>query len=193
VNHIPNGFLDWRMPASSEEISWGLAPHSSTPPTLSHSVWQVTAADATVLTYGDTYPSITIKPYGKGYFIYYGAMQPLIGHGGWASGMYAYAVFRNAIQWAFESAGLPLPRLSPWPYPYDAAFMVRHDLENFANEIADLELSAQYEAAHGAKGDYYFCTGTLRQDMSSSYDTNAVVASLRRAISGIGARMKRLM
>src|SRR5207302_617868 len=130
---------------------------------------------------------LLVQPYGKGWFIYYAPMQPLIGHGGWSPGMYAYAVFRKAIEWAFESARLPLPKLSPWPYQYDAAFMVRHDLEDFDAEVSHIEASAQFEQANGARGDYYFCTGTLREDMSPSYETNAVVTSLRRAIINNGA------
>src|SRR6185369_765942 len=115
------------------------------------------------------------------------AMQPLIGHGGWAPGMYAYLIVRKAIEWAFESSRLPIPKLSPWPYPYNAAVMVRHDLENFQNEIAAIEASAQIEFTNGLKGEYYFCTGTLREEMSPTYDTNAVVASLRRAVSNYNA------
>lgn len=185
VSHLPEEQLNWRMPSHSEEISWGISPsHQFLAP---HDVWQVKAGDATVLAQGDIYPYVLVKPYGKGCFIYYAPMQPLIGHGGFAPGMYAYVIFRRAIEWAFESARLPVPRLSPWPYAYDAAFMVRHDLEDFPNEIADLEASAQYEYSVGAKGDYYFCTGTLRQDMAGSYNTNAVVASLQRAIRNYGA------
>src|SRR5205085_6270976 len=82
---------------------------------------------------------------------------------------------------------LPVPKLSPWPFPYDAALTVRHDLEDFQNEIAGIEASAQVEFTNGVKGDYFFCTGTLRQDMSPTYDTNAVVASMRRAISNYSA------
>ena len=69
--------------------------------------------------------------------------------------------------------------------------MVRHDLEDFANEVADIELSAQVELSYGAKGDYYFCTGTLREDMSPSYNTNTVVTSIRRAIANDGATVGR--
>src|SRR2546428_9938224 len=101
--------------------------------------------------------------------------------------MYAYVIFRRAIEWAFESANLPLPKLSPWPYPYDAAFMVRHDLENFTNEIAQIEASALVEFTNGAKGDYFFCTGTLRDDAAPTYDTNAIVAGMRRGVTKPGA------
>jgi len=185
LSHIPDGALSWRMPSSSEEISWGVSPaHQFLAP---HDVWRTSVTDATLLAQGDEVPCLAVKPFGKGYFIYTAAFQPLIGHGGFAPGMYAYLIFRNAIEWAFETARLPLPRLSAWPYSYDAAFMVRHDLENFAAEIANIEASAQVERNLGAKGDYYFCTGTLRQDMAGAYDTNAVVASLRRAVGQYGA------
>jgi hypothetical protein len=183
--HLPAGQLTWRMPAHAEEITWGVSP--SHPFLAPHDIWRVQATDATVLAAGDAYPYLTVKSYGKGCFIYYAPLQPLIGHGGWAPTMHAYLIFRRAIEWAFENARLPVPRLSPWPYPYDAAFMVRHDLENEQALIANIEASAQFEYTNGARGDYYFCTGTLREQMSASYDTNAVVSSLRRAISSYGA------
>src|SRR5207248_3831823 len=142
---------------SSEEQAWNSsAAPPSTPNLIAHSVWQVNPTTATEIASGDVYSYLLVQPYGKGWFIYYAPMQPLIGHGGWSPGMYAYAVFRKAIEWAFESANLPLPRLSPWPYPYDAAFMVRLDLENFASEIADVELSAQFESSAVPQVDYYF-------------------------------------
>jgi Putative Ig domain/Bacterial Ig domain len=184
-SHIPNGQNTWRMPSSSEEIPWGISP--SHPFLAPHDIWQVQATDATVLAQGDTTPFLAVKPYGKGYFIYCAAYQPLIGHSGFAPSMYAYVIFRRAIEWAFESANLPLPKLSPWPYQYDAAFMVRHDLENFTNEIAAIEASAQFEFTNGAKGDYYFCTGTLRDDASPAYNTNSLIAGMRRAVTNYGA------
>jgi hypothetical protein len=186
MNHIPSGQLTWRMPSDSEEIMWGTSPDH--PFLAPHDVWRVQAGDATVLARGDNYPYLLVKQYGKGYFIYYAPMQPLIGHGGFAPSMYAYVMFRKAIEWAYETATLPIPRLSPWPYQYDAALIVRHDLENYQNEVAHIEASAGFEFTNGVKGDYYFCTGTLRVDMSpGGYNTNAVVQSLRRAISNYGA------
>lgn len=186
TSHIPGGQLTWRMPTSADEIPWGVSPDH--PFLDSHDVWQVQAAGATVLAQGDSYPYLAVKQFGKGYFIYCAAFQPLIGHGGFAPGMYSYVMLRRAIEWAFETANLPVAKLSPWPYQYDAAFMIRHDLENFQNEIADLEASAQVEFTNGAKGDYYFCTGTLREEMGpAGYDTNSVIAGLRRAVANYGA------
>ncbi|HXC99831.1 MAG TPA: hypothetical protein VN048_10855, partial [Verrucomicrobiae bacterium] len=175
VSHIPAGVLSWAMPNSADETFWGsTSPHTGQQPQVYHLVWQVQAADATVVALGDNYPYLLVKPYGKGYFIYIAAMQPVVGHSGWAPGMYAYMTFRKAIEWAFESANLSVAKLSPWPYQYDSAFMVRHDLEDYADEISNINYSAQFEAANGARGDYYFCTGTFRVEMpTNGYPTNS--------------------
>jgi hypothetical protein len=188
VGDIPAGTLNWRMPSYSEEISWGTSPtHYFLAP---HDLWQVQATDATILAWGDSRPFIVVKKYGKGFFIYHAAFQPLVGHGGFAPGTYSYVVFRRAIEWAFESLGLAVPKLSPWPYPYDSAFMVRHDLENFQSEIAHVEASSQVEFNAGVRGDYYFTTGTLRSDMGpAGYNTNLVIESMKRAITNYGATL----
>ena len=152
-----------------------------------HDVWQVNASNATVLAAGDNYPYITLNQYGKGYIIYDCAFQPVIGHGGFAPGMYAYMIFRRSVEWAFQSANLPVPKLSPWPYEYDAAFMERHDLENYTNEIESILSSAQVEWSNNVKGDYYFWTGQLREDMYNLTNTNTVINNLRLAVSTYGA------
>jgi hypothetical protein len=184
ITHIPGGELTWRIPSKSEEISWGISPnHAYLAP---HDQWRVSAPGATVLATGDSFPYLTIRQFGKGWFIYCAQLQPLVGHGGFAPGMYAYVFFRKAIEWAYEANNLPIPKISPWPYPYDAAFMVRHDLENFTNEIAAVAASAQVEFTNGARGDYYFCTGTLRDDAPAA-QTNAIVIGLRQAVTNYGA------
>ncbi len=184
VSHIPAGTLHWKWPVSADEISLGVSPNFGGP--LNHYIWQVTPKGATVLANGDSSPYLLVQPYGKGWFIYHAAMQPLLGHGGYDSGMYAYVIFRRAIEWAFQSAGLPVAKLSPWPYSYDAAVMFRHDMEDFPSFINSIEASAQYEHSMGAKGDYYFCTGALRNNYSASDQSNEV-ASLQRAITQYGA------
>jgi len=183
VSGIPSGTLNWRMPLTSEEIPiQGIDPN----PVIhgNHLIWRVNAADATVIARGSSAPLLTIKNYGKGTFIYHSVFQPLIGHGGFDSGMYAYLIYRNAIEGAFESANEPIIRLSPWRYQYDAAFIVRHDFENIPDLIRSIETSAAFESSHGAHGDYYFCTGTLRDQMA---DKTTVISSLRRAVSNYGA------
>ena len=90
-------------------------------------------------------------------------------------------IYRSAIEWAFEAANLPLIKRSPWPYEYDAAFMVRHDFENLLNLVLDIENSARYEASIGVKGDYYFTTGILRTMQAK--DRQPFIDSLRRAVT----------
>jgi hypothetical protein len=185
VTNIPPGWLNWRMPSSAEEVSWGT--HSCDTQSnhvflAAHQIWSAAPSDATELAVGWTTVSnlyLASKPYGSGYFIYDAALQPLIGHGGFAPSMYAYAIFRRAIEWAFEAAQRPVVKLSPWPYEYDAAFMVRHDFENFTNEIANIPNSALFEYTHGAWGDYYFCTGTVRSNANQAAMTNG----LRQAVT----------
>ena len=184
VSHIPDGVIEWDMPYSAEDIPYGVAPDNAF--NTVHLAWQVQAGDASVIADGDTYPYLLVKQFGRGYFIYSAAMQPLIGHGGNDSGMYAYGIFRNAIEWAFESAKLPIPKLSPWPYPYDAALEIRHDLEAIPGLINQCEASARFEHTNGAAGDYYFCTGELRVNYGLTDRTNEI-ASLRRAASLYGA------
>ena len=187
TSHIPVGTAAWQMPLTSEDISWGTSPHPGSQAEIEtyHYIWQVTPGNATVIATGDgTLPYITTTPYGQGQFIYDAAMQPLMGFGGFSPGMYAYGIFRNAIQWAFQSANIPLAKVSPWPYQYNAAYMVRHDLEDYQSDISEIESSAQFENSLGALGEYYFCTGTLRVEMGNS---PSVIAGLQQAATLYGA------
>ena len=191
-SHVPAGTLTWRLPSGSEEIPWGTSssttqPHNNGQAQAPHDVWQVANNGATVLAQGGSTPFLTVRQYGKGYIIYCAAMQPMLGNGGWAPTVHSYLTLRRTIEWAFETFDQPVVKLAPWPFQYDAAYIVRHDLESFADIIAAVETSAQYEFTNGCTGDYYFCTGTLRENMHPNYNTNNVVASLRRAISNYGA------
>ncbi len=187
TSHIPTGTAMWQMPLTSEDISWGTSPHPNSQSQIEpyHYIWQVTSSNATVIATGDNgLPYITTTPYGQGQFIYDAAMQPLMGVGGFAPGMYTYGIFRNAIQWAFQSANIPLAKVSPWPYPYNAAYMVRHDFEDYQGDISSIAASAQFENSLGALGEYYFCTGTLRVEMANS---PSVIAGLQQAATQYGA------
>ena len=80
VSHIPSGYLEWDMPQTSEDISWGTSPtHSRN--TL-HRTWRVSAGGATVIASSSRVPLLAANSYGRGYFIYHAGMQPLIGNGG---------------------------------------------------------------------------------------------------------------
>jgi len=181
VAHIPKGYLVWDLPRTADEIHWGTSYFGHFVEN-GHYDFKVHVSDATVVAIGSDYPLLTVKDYGKGTLIYHADLQPLIGFGGADAGMYAYGIYRNAIEWAFEAANLPIVKLSPWQYPYDAAFIIRHDFENTSGEAIEGSAKAEFQA--GAKGDYYFCTGVLRDQYKNSPN---IVASLRRAVSLYGA------
>ena len=185
TDHIPLGSLNWYLPLTSEEIPLGTTTNHVVH--KDHYAWAVDVIDANVLATGSSGPLLATKVNGNGRFIYYGIMQPLIGLGGNDSGMYSYLIFRNAIEWAFEQANLPIVKLSPWRYPYDSAFIVRHDFENDASLIQSIESIAQSEKAKGVKGEYYFCTGVVRigseDNQLSDAQKQATIASLQRAVS----------
>ncbi len=182
ISHFPSGSLIWRLPSAADETLWGTSPAHTL--TISNLAWQTQPSDATVLAQGNGRPYLTVKSYGKGSFVYHAGMQPMIAHGGYGPGMYAYRIFRNAIESAFATGRTAVPRVSSWPYGYDAALVVRHDLEDYQPLISTLESSARWESTNGVKGDYYFCTGTLRVEMTNSA---AVIAQLRRAVTNYGA------
>jgi hypothetical protein len=182
ISHIPGGALQWNMPVSADEISWGTSPSYSL--NQGHLIWQVTASSAIVLAQGDTRPYLTLNSFGSGTVIYLAAMEPFLAHGGNAPGLFAYGILRNAIAGAFASCNLPVPKLSPWPFAYNAALTVRHDLENLQSQISSVAASAEFEYTNGARGDYYFCTGTLRVEMTNS---PTVISNLCAAVTNYGA------
>jgi hypothetical protein len=181
VTDIPTGTLTWRMPISSDEISANLYSNTN------HWMFQVSADIGTaVIANGDLGPLLATRQFDKGTFIYHGALQPLMGYGGGAPSMYAYLIYRHAIEWAFEAANVPIIKLSPWRYPYDAAFVVRHDFENDQAAISSIESSANFENSNGVMGDYYFCTGTLRSEMTGTSHDEAITG-LQNAVKSYHA------
>jgi hypothetical protein len=170
----------------SGTLLWGGKQSSDTTPWINNSrwVWQVTGTDAQVLATGDGGVELATKGYGNGRFIYDAELQPLLGDTGYSSSAFAYTIYRHAIEWAFEAAGMPIVKVSPWRYPYDAAGMVRHDLEASTYPGAFIRTSAQYEQSLGMKGDYYFTTGTLRISPTNP-DTRMTDAQKRADIDGL--------
>src|SRR5208282_5036760 len=69
---------------------------------------------------------------------------------------------------------------------YNAAFMIRHDLENYTNEMARVAASAQAEFLAGARGDYYPCTGVIRVGTTGTYQQQ-IIGNLRQAVTNYGA------
>ena len=177
VSHIPTGTVDWNMLATAEEVTWSGSG--------AQQLWQTVANGAEVIATGGSYPLLATKSYGSGRFIYHSILNPIVGRGGQNSGMYAYTIYRSAVEWAFEAANLPIIKSSPWPYAYDAALMVRHDFENYLGSLTSIATSAQYEQSVGAKGDYYFTTGIVRTLPAA--DQPYYIDSMRSAITNYGA------
>ena len=111
----------------------------------------VTATDATVLLNSGGYPTMAVKDYGAGRFIYHSEFSPLAGYSGYVVDNFEYGFFRKAIEQAFAANEVPLVRLSGWPYPYNAAFKTRHD--HFLDRQA-----AQIEAQYDVRGEWLLRT-----------------------------------
>jgi hypothetical protein len=189
VADLPAGTLNWGMPATSDQIGL-ITKRQSYNETIPY-LWKVTATDAKVLAIANHSPLLTTRSYGKGMMIYYASLQPLIGFNGYDPSTYSYLFFRRAIEWAFEASALPIIKLSPWQYPYDAAILFRHDFEQDPQLISTIEASARLEKSLGARGDYYFCTGLLQTGTGDHTLTNsqkrAMVKSLQTAVADDGA------
>ena len=182
--HIPSGSVLWSGKRSDDTTAWN---------NNARWVWRVANDDAQVLATGDGGVELATKGYGNGRFVYDAELQPLLGDTGYSSTTFAYVIYRRAIEWAFEAAGLPIVKVSPWQYPYDAAGMVRHDFENYLYRGQAILDSAMYEQSLGMKGDYYFTTGTLRISSTnpdtrmSDADKREDIDDLRLAVSTYGA------
>jgi len=193
VSHIPSGLLKWDLPRTGEEPNivsqW---EHFVFPTSLP------TASPADVMANSfkndgtDRGPLIATRAYNSGRFVYFGSFSPILGHGSFHSDMYSYMVIRNAIEWAFEAAELPILKRSTWQYDYDAAYLVRHDYESVPSYIQDgILFSAQEELALGQaagveiKGDYFFTTGSMNDGILNS---SVAIANMRTAVtSPLGA------
>jgi VCBS repeat-containing protein len=190
VNHrlvadLPNGTIQWQGKPSAEANAY---------PDGWKWAWQVRPSGsdgAQAIASGEAGTLIATKPYGHGMFVYDAVLQPLVGDSGWHATAYAYLFYRRAIEWAFDSARLPIVKISPWQYPYDAAGIVRHDWENYASQIANIESSTHFEKSVGMKGDYYFTTGAIRSGSEDHQLTEQqkldAQEALRRAVASDGA------
>jgi hypothetical protein len=173
VNHVPKDVsINWRLP---------LTYNTTRPWTCHyHYAWATRVTDnepAEVLMTIGGYVMLATKAYSKGRFIYHCELAPLAGYAENAVDMYEYVFFRKAIEWAFDTHGIPLARLSPWKYQYNSAFVVRHDMDNSHSSVNWIVSSAQTEKALGVTGQYYIVTGEVRD--SANYE--ALVAYLQQA------------
>ena len=99
--------------------------------------------------------------------------------------MYSYMIFRERHGMGFRSLAHPGGQVSPWPYQYDAAFMVRHDLENYTNLVANIGLPPGLEFTNGCKK----ATTTSAPGPSARmlWIKSTIIAGLRSAMTNYGA------
>ena len=180
VDDVPkNVQIPWHLPTTKDSLT----PISDE----THFVWDTatTASNpADVLLTIDGNVMLATKAYQQGRFIYQSELAPLSGYGPYAPDTYEYGFCRKAIEWAFENAALPLTRLSPWPYQYNSAFLIRHDLDLSMNNTNWLVSSAQEEKSLGVTGQYYIVTGDVLQAPN-----NATLISQIQQAAALGAEI----
>ncbi len=166
TNHIPkNVEINWRLPMSNHTLCT-LEP----PDTEPHNVWatHVTASNpAQVLLTTDATIMLAQKNSGNGMFIYHSELTPLASYSLYSPVAYEYKMIREAVEWAFENQNLPLAKLSAWPYQYDSAFVVRHDMDIAYDTVRWIVESATAEKDLGVTGQYYIVTGDVREHADS--------------------------
>jgi len=129
-----------------------------------------------------SYVMLATKNYSSGRFIYHSELVPLVGYGIFSPGMYEYTFFRKAIEWAFETWSLPVIKVSPWPYQYDSAFVIRHDCDSGPGYVLG---SAQREKQLGVTGQYYVMTGQVLDDPNNA----SYITQLQQAQDLYGAEI----
>jgi uncharacterized iron-regulated membrane protein len=82
--------------------------------------------------------------------------------------VYEYLIIRQAVSWAFQTLNVPIAKLSPWPYQYNSAFIVRHDMDYSFNAVNWIASSAQTEKNLGITGQYYIVTGDVRDSPNNA-------------------------
>ena len=183
VNHVPkNVQIDWRLPLTDHTVNSlqtsGVDPHYA---------WkaQATASNpAQVLMTIDGYAMLAIKQYSNGMFIYHSELMPLAGYSIYSPVTYEYVFFRQAVQWAFENRHVPLAKLSAWPYQYDSAFIMRHDMDISYSRVPWIATSANVEHNLGVVGQYHIVTGDIRDATN-----RANLVSLMQQAQSLGAQI----
>jgi hypothetical protein len=96
--------------------------------------------------------ALSRKTYGNGVFIYNAEVVPLAGYGGFANDNSEYKTIRAAIVESFQRNALPLVTLAPWPFPYRAAMIYRHD-HWLAKDLHQVETA--FASPGQTFGEYY--------------------------------------
>jgi peptidoglycan/xylan/chitin deacetylase (PgdA/CDA1 family) len=176
VEHLTKNLnTPWPMPNAYNDILKLFTTGSS----LAHRAWTTTIIDATplVVIEGTNTPFLAIKQSGNGWYIYHSELAPLAGWGDGHAALLEYTFFRKAIDWAFQAQHLPQVRISAWPYPYQSAYMIRHD------DIVAMPTSYYlHEEALGVHGQYFIITGrtdpaTIVDQISTALSHGVIVGS----------------
>jgi hypothetical protein len=183
VNCVPlNVNIDWRLPLNDHTLS---QLNTSLPDP--HYAWKTTVTStnpAQVLMTIDGYVMLAIKQYNAGWFIYNSELAPLASYSIYSPMVYEYIFISQAVSWAFQTRNTPLVKLSPWPYQYNSAFIIRHDMDNSFSAVSWMAASAQAEKNLGVVGQYYIVTGDVR-DTSNK----AALVSLIQQAANLGAQV----
>ncbi len=184
VNDVPkNVQINWQLPLTDHTVT------SLSPANDLHYAWaaQTTSSNpAQVLMTLDGTVMLAVKQYSNGEFIYHSELAPLASYSIYSPVAYEYMFFRQAIQWAFENQQIPLAKLSPWPYQYDSAFIMRHDMDISYNSVPWIASSAAAEQALGVTGQYYIVTGDVR-DAANSADLISLIQQAQSLGAQIGS------
>ena len=184
VNHVPkNVEINWQLPLTDHTVC-SLAPKNDT-----HYAWaaETTVSNpAQVLMTIDGNVMLAIKPYSNGMFIYHSELAPLASYSIFTPVAYEYMFFKQAIEWAFENQHVPLAKLSPWPYQYNSAFIMRHDMDISYQSVPWIASSAAAEQAMGVTGQYYIVTGDVR-DAANSADLINLIQQAQSLGAQIGS------
>lgn len=166
VSSVPgNVAIDWRLPLTDHTLP--ALERSQTSPHYAWSARTTTSNPATVLMTINNNIMLSIRNASRGLYIYHSELAPLASYDLYSPVAYEYTFFKEAVQWAFENNQVPLVRLSPWPYQYNSAFIVRHDMDISYERVPWIAQSAQAESNLGVVGQYYIVTGDVR-DASNS-------------------------
>ena len=185
VNHVPKDVsIVWALPLTDHTVTLLNNPQNEV-----HYAWaaETTASNpAQVLMTIDNDVMLAVKPYFNGMFIYHSELAPLASYSIYSPIAYEYMFFRQAIEWAFENQHIPLSKLSPWPYQYNSAFIMRHDMDISYASVPWIASSAAAEQALGVTGQYYVVTGDVR-DAANSADLINLIQQAQSLGAQIGS------
>jgi hypothetical protein len=183
VNDIPKNIdINWRLPLTNHTVC--TLATTDTEPHLAWATKTTTTNPANVLMTTDGKVMLAEKQYLNGMFIYNSELTPLASYSLYSPVAYEYKIIKQTIELAFKTQNIPLAKLSAWPYQYDSAFIIRHDMDWSQNSVPWIVTSATAEKNLGVTGQYYIVTGDVRDNPDS-----AQLISLLQQAQSLGAQI----